>query len=316
MHNVKYSKWIDKQNKTIVDVKKMISQSTSYHDSHIERDEYDGSPLLFKVYFAFDRDKTIAIKGVQYKYNFVNFSYETLNVPKKDSEDRNQRVKINNLKVVVVETNRGIFYLVNKPDTPSTLTSLRKLHNLSENNKIVVSNISGVKSDLFIWLVHNLIDEPEKKIGSDSDILVSSLTAFRGEKPTEDESEKLNKINGSGETIMKMVTTLLFLLESKSVSSVELQVNPQKSNLDIKLTKGGGVELDLNRFIHPPVGRKDEWEQSSEKLIFIFFHLIPEIIDSFSDEQSNKKWTPSKIKQFYRAIGKDIKKRITEIEKQ
>lgn len=316
MHNVKYSKWIDKQNKTIANVKKMVNQSISYHDIHIERDEYDGSPLLFSVYFAFNQDKSITINEVQYKYNFINFSYETLNVPKKDSEDRNQRIKINNLKVVVVETNSGIVYLVNKPDTPSTLTSLRKLHNLSANNKIVISNISGVKSDLFIWLVHNLIDEPEKRIGSNSDILVSSLTAFRGEKPTEDESEKLNKINGSGETIMKMVTTLLFLLESKSVSSVELQVNPQKSNLDIKLTKGGGVELDLNRFIHPPVSRKDEWEQHSEKLIFIFFHLIPEIIDSFSNEQLNRKWTPSKIKKFYRAIGKDIKKRITEIEKQ
>lgn len=316
MNNVKYSKWIDKQNKTIADVEEKINDSLSYRSNHIERDEFDGNPLLFKADFAFDQEKTITLKGIKYKYNFVNFSYETINVPKKDSDDRSQRVKINNLKVVVVEIDNGIVYLVNKPDTQSTLTSMRKLHNLSTNNKIAVSNISGIKSDLFIWLVHNLIDEPEKNIGSNSDILVSSLTAFRGEKPTEDESEKLNKINGSGETIMKMVTTLLFLLESKSVSSVELQVKPQKSNLDIKLTRGGGVELDLNSFAHPPVSQKGEREQYSEKLIFIFFYLIPEIINSFSDEQLHRKWTPSKMKKFYRAIGVDIKRRINEIVKQ
>ena len=317
MYQVKYSQWIDSEDINIISVQNRIQKEAKRKAHNLDKDPFDNGDLKNDVQFKFDTLQTLTLAKKQIKYNYIIFNYEVVNPFHQQDTERSKRVTLNEYEIVLFEVDGVIKYIVNKNNSNTIKTVLRKLNGLGNKSQtaIMPANLLGIKSDLFVWLVHNLIENPEKKIGTNYNIKIDTITSFRGEKPTMKESPKNNTITGHGETIMNMVTTLLFLFESKSISVVELHMFIDDDQLTIQLTKGGGVALNLNNFIYGPSKNSNVYQQNSEKLIFIFYYLLQQLVDSLSDEQSTRAWSDKKIQMFYKRIGRSIKQRVTEMMK-
>lgn len=298
-----YSNWEDREEKSLENLINKILKVAK--DKVVEKDPVDNSDLLYEVEVVFEKNQTFTVNGRDVTYNYITYRYETVKRINKFDDSRDKRISLYEVGVIVYTYNNKIYYIVNKGYTPSTLKNLRKLLNYVGQGEIVEKWTLGIKTDLFIWMIHYILDFPDNFLDEQETTKILSVVGFKGER-----SDKLAEINGSGEKIMEMLTTLVFLFENKNISKVETTM--LRSGERYKLSLGTKLlEIDINSYVGKNfLGIREE--VISKVAITIFVDLLPNLVNLYSAEQESKIWSDKKEELFFKDIGKNITKTIKE----
>ncbi|EGO9037742.1 hypothetical protein D1Z30_13035 [Enterococcus faecalis] len=297
-----YSKWIDNSNISLEDLIKNIKENEQNHVREI--DAYDNTPLNYEVDFVYDENQLIIINDKNIYYNYLQFNYEYVKNHEAVNPNREKRVSTYAINVIVFNYENKNYYICNKSYANSTLVNLRKLVGYKKDLMIKGQRVSGIKTDLFIWMIHHLIDNPNEFLEEYSKTKLLTLTGFKGQR-----KDRLAEISGSGEQILNMLTTLLFLFENKEISKVQVQITRYQENFSLTLGENSFIDIDINEY------RGTEYFEMPETIEAIavlkcFIDVIPSLIIMFSNELDSKKWTPRKENKFFKDIGRTLSREI------
>lgn len=302
-----YSKWC---NTVDTDLDSLINNIMSYPKwLEPSKDPYDNSDLFFSINKVFQNNESIELDNEIIVYNFLEFQFEKVRHNEQENKNREKRIKLENYEIIIYTHKNLVKYIVNRGYTNYTLSVLRKMHGYKGKHEIKEETICGIKSDLFIWLVYNLIENPRQNLGVNTKLDLKSLTGFMGK--TED---KINTIQGSGKMLLNMLTTLLFLFENQNISKVNIEIEDGKHFYDIILGEESFIDVSITDYVGPyMLGMKEIVK--SKILLRLFIELVPNLIKVFSDEQTPPRanWSEKKEREFFNKIGKTIKKNITDL---
>lgn len=265
----------------------------------------------------YDKDKIYFINNDKFVYNVLDFSFDKI-------EKKNESSLINedipsNIQGFVIIYKKGkdskVNYIINRHSGSKSL--LRNLLNYSGKEEIV-SNAINVSSNFIIWLIKKVYESENKfsvnKEGSnETELTITSVIGFKGNT-----DDKISKITADGNTVMKLMSSLTFLLESEDLVFIKLKVSTTNHRTIIfKLQKNGAVDIDIDNYRGSYL---DGTPQSIEDLpiklfLLIYLEIIPILNKWHSEDKDNNLWNDSVYNAFLNKLGEDLKSRIEEARK-
>lgn len=262
-------------------------------------------------------DKTIIIRGEEVEFNVIRYNYNQINKENPESslpiEERTTRKS----GYVVVYTRKAskdshVRYIINR--NSDALKVLRLLLNYT-GKKEITKEQPILQSDMFIWLIKRIYsDENDIDLGDDMPTLhIDNLTGFRGQ--TEDET---NRVSANGDTIMKIISTLSFLLESNNIKQIKFSLTYENhENIELLFSENvigtnvknysGSFEDDRIRNLN---NEDNDLVIESEIYLLCYLAIIPEITQAYTESIEEEEWSLEIHKKFLEEVANHLQSKI------
>lgn len=248
-----------------------------------------------------EQNATIMLNGEELEYNVVKYNYIQVTAQENQSEDR----EIVKQGFIVVAKSKGVIYYIIDQNT-SAKRLLRKLLNYSGRNEIEDASF-GFAEDFFVWLVNRVYNSDNLIVNGASDeekeLVLKEIKGIRGN--TEDLQ---TKVATSGESVMNIISTLSFLLESRRLNQVLLNMKyTGHENIYIKIQKN---TIDVS---NPYLG--EYTADSNEELLgmiylLLYFEILPLLEQEYRLNKEDEVWNQSAYIEFLRAIKDTVIEKI------
>lgn len=253
-----------------------------------------------------EEDKFILLNGTQVKYNIVKFGYDQMSAQEDPSEDRQMR---KNGCITIYEHAGAVYYIVDQNSTAKKL--LRKMLGYAGKNEIEEANFD-FKEDFFVWLVNRVYNSEsiiENSSGEENKVLqLEEIKGIRGN--TEDLQ---TKVTTSGESVMNVISTLSFMLESRRLNQVVLNLQyTGHENILVKLQKSKMSTVEFLRpYLGGYVGDTNE-EISSQVYMLLYFEILPLLEQEYRINKDEGEWNQETYVEFLTGIKETVIERIEE----
>ena len=250
---------------------------------------------------VFAENKTIALNGKNVEFNYIKYSYDQTTVGDVYLEDR--VVKREGF-IIVYSSGAGINYIIDQ--NSSAMKLLRRLLSFSGKNELE-KNSFDFSNDFFIWLIYRVYNSNYNiEIAPDEKALkLDAIKGFKGD--TEDLQTKLS---ASGETVMNIISTLSFLLESSNLNQVKLDLNyTGHQNISLVLQKGT-VNASLDDYVGN-YEQEDTFELKIAKLyLTIYLEILPMLFQEYNTDIGNELWNKDVYITFMKSVGENLTEKI------
>lgn len=249
----------------------------------------------------FDVNQTISLNGKNIEYNYIKFSYNQTTLGDIPVEDR---VVTREGFIIVYTSASGIYYIIDQNSSAQKL--LRKLLSYNKKNEIERHSFD-FSNDFLIWLIFRVYNS-NYNIEISPDDKALKLDAIKGFKG--DTEDLQTKVSASGETVMNIISTLSFLLESSNLNQVKLDLNyTGHANISLVLQKG-----TVNALLEDYSGsfeHEDVAEQRIAKLyLTVYLEILPLLFQEYYMDMGNDLWNKEVYIQFMKNVGETLKEKI------
>lgn len=251
-------------------------------------------------------DKLLSINDIQIKYNIVKFGYDQMTAQDNPSDDRPIR---KTGCITIYEYMGAIYYIVDQNSTAKKL--LRKMLGYAGKNEVEEAGFD-FKEDFFVWLVnrvYNSEDIVENSSGEENKILqLEEIKGIRGN--TEDLQ---TKVTTSGESVMNVISTLSFLLESRRLNQVVLNLQYSgHENILVKLQKSKMSTVEVLRpYVGCYVGETNE-DILSQVYLLLYLEILPLLEQEYRINKDEGDWNQETYVAFLTGIKDTVIERIGE----
>lgn len=182
---------------------------------------------------------------------------------------------------------------------------LRLLLGYTKNKEIELDNID-VSSDMLMWLVSKTyFNNTEKQMVPYKRMVIEKMVGFKG--VTDDE---INKVEAMGDSVLKLLSTLAFILESKGYRNANIQLSyGAHRKLQIKLSSTNMIVFDTKCY-YGELGNVDGYVRDDKIAILIYQELLPALVKWYERELDDGCWTRETQERFLSMIAEDVKDRI------
>lgn len=262
----------------------------------------------------FDESKRITLNGRSIAYNGYEFSYSQPATGRKD-----EPTEKNGFVIAYLDDNQ-IRYIINRYTGAKTI--LRKLL-LYKGQSEIQKDYPELSVDMFMWIIYkvysqkNIIESGEKKRKEQKfgQLKIDNVRGFKGN--TED---LLTKVKASGESVMNMLSTMSFLLESQNINQINLDVAyPQYTNLDLSLSLNSvnSVSINTDRCCGPLMPNCESLEDIFKIFLILYVEVIPLLNEKYKQENKQGLWGEEKFIEFLESVAEKlsnkVEKRIQEL---
>lgn len=255
----------------------------------------------WKIAKVFDENKSIVLLGNTLKYNVIRFSYDKITLYGPDAN-----VIPQNGIIIVYSHNGTVNYIIDKNSDAKQV--LRKLLSYTGRNEID-DNGFRFDSDFFLWLINrvyytnNAIEIAEE---NGFELELQSIKGFSGD--TEDSQ---TKVSASGESVMNIISTLSFFLESRKLKQIKLDLKYKTHERIELILKNGTLEVDLKSYL----GSYDE-DQADERIaklyLMAYIEIVPILIQEYRTDIENDLWNKECYVKFMNNVADTLKEKIEE----
>ena len=217
-------------------------------------------------------------------YNVFEVSVDAISPGVGSEESRTQKI---NFRVIAYESNKEINYIINR--NSDALSLLRKIFSYEGKNEIVSNSIT-FNGDNFLWFINKVFYKENSFQISNSmqeskELIINQIIGIRGETPDE------NRLSAQGNTVLNLISTLSFILETKQVRQLMLRVEyTEHENVEIILNDKGKVSIDIDSYS----GVYENFEINKEIaviLLFVYIDVLPQFILFYYSDIENSNWT-------------------------
>lgn len=186
---------------------------------------------------VFDENKKITLFGNKIEYNMIRFSYNRITTYNDEVNDIPQ-----NGFVIVYLNNQTINYIIDKNSDAKSV--LRILLSYTGKNEID-DNKLHFENDFFFWLINRVYYANNTiEIAEENNFELQSIKGFSGD--TEDSQ---TKVSASGESVMNIISTLSFFLESRKLKQIKLDLSYKTHEKIGLVLKDGTLEEDFKSYL-------------------------------------------------------------------
>lgn len=257
----------------------------------------------FKIVPLNNRSYTMSFKDKDINFYYVSFSYDAVSNGEEPVEDR---TKTYQGYIIVYYDGIKISYIISR--NSDALKILRFLLGYTGKNEIT-NNSFEVSSDFFIWLINRVFNKNNTLTDVSDDesgeIIVNSIIGLRG-----DTEDLLSRVVTDGDSVMNILSTLSFLLESKEMKQIKVRLEyPKHENIELVLNTSGTVGVYMKEYIGD--FEKEEAElQKAKLLLFIYIELLPKLKQQYLSDIDNNMWNFELHKKFLNNVAEELQGKI------
>lgn len=246
--------------------------------------------------------------GKEFEYTFFSIKYDYYLLDDNDPKEIKQLL-------ILYENNDNIYIIIDKNTGAKTL--LRLFLDFTKDNQLIQKS-HKVSSNLIIWLIYKIYNKQiEFNINTET-LTLSAIMAFKG-----DTNDDLNTIEATGDSLMNILSTLSFLLESNSLSQISLRLEyTNHKKIEIKLDTNNSLGIAYNNYqgAFKKEPYKDISEVHKESLVYLFIYteVFPRIKQWYLEDQEDqedediprRKWDEFEHREFLKVVAKDLTEKI------
>lgn len=258
---------------------------------------------------AFEQNQTVTIDNRVFSYNVIEFSMNSITPGPTPIEARTQPIR--GLIILYSDGNR-VHYIINR--NYDALKLLRKLLGYEGRNEIINSNLL-FSDDIFMWFV-KIVFSKENEFSftglnqNELALVINSIIGVRGE--TRDE----NRLSAQGDTVLNLISTLSFILESNLLKQIVLRTEyTGHENIEMRLNDKGVVAVETDSYS----GNYEDLEDPKMKaqvLLLVYLEVIPKLHQVYFEEKDEEKWSLSEKDIFFNSVEKKLIERLQERKKE
>lgn len=245
---------------------------------------------------CFDTNQEIKLNGRMVRYNLLDCQYDQVTNGTGLEEELTTH---KNFFVIVYHLRKSVCYIINQNSPAKKI--LRKLLKYTGKNEITENNFE-FPSDFFVWLI-NKIYNADTLIDS-SELELESIKSFRGN--TEDSQ---NKVSAEGESVMNILSTLSFLLESRQLDQLTIEIRySEHENINLVL-RSGTVKIDFSPY--QGIYEGDSRDSKLVKLyLLVYLEILPILDQAYKSDKDDDIWNDAALQEFSKNIADTIQTRI------
>ena len=253
----------------------------------------------WKVNKVFEANKSITLFDNKLIYNVIRFSYDKIT-----SYGADNNIIPQNGRIIVYSNNHSLYYIIDKNSDAKQV--LRKLLSYTGRNEID-DNGFRFDSDFFLWLINrvyysnNTIEITEE---NGSELELQSIKGFSGD--TEDSQ---TKVSASGESVMNIISTLSFFLESRRLKQIKLDLKYKTHERIELILKNGTLEVDFKSYLG--TYEQEEADERIAKLyLMAYIEIVPILIQEYRQDIENDLWNKARYVEFMNNVANTLKEKI------
>ena len=297
------TRWLDKETTTL-DKADAIMRAVHADENNLNGTSY----LNWLITPSFEKKKTESFAGNVISYQIYKFSF--YQVPQGSTIDDNLTPYSG--WVLAYEANQKVHYIINR-NTYSKLI-LRKMLKYTGRNELI-QEMTRAYGDLFVWLISKVYTQNntiEKTDDNLSDIVVDEIRGFKGR--TED---SLNTVSAEGPSVMNILSTLSFLVESQNLRQVTFDLRySDLPSTEVMLSTSNTVAIDLNQYM-ANTNSIDETRSIAKVFLTFYLEILPVIIQNYFGELEAGNWGKDGCVNFLQkvadALSEKVKMRIGDL---
>lgn len=246
---------------------------------------------------VFDENKKITLFGNKIEYNMIRFSYNRITTYNDEVNDIPQ-----NGFVIVYLNNQTINYIIDKNSDAKSV--LRILLSYTGKNEID-DNKLHFENDFFFWLINRVYYANNTiEIAEENNFELQSIKGFSGD--TEDSQ---TKVSASGESVMNIISTLSFFLESRKLKQIKLDLSYKTHEKIGLVLKDGTLEEDFKSYLGSyENGQTDE--QIAKMYLMAYVEIVPILIQEYTTDIENELWNKQRYIAFMNDVADTLKEKI------
>ncbi|WP_130860783.1 hypothetical protein ACS127_03850 [Amphibacillus sp. Q70] len=254
---------------------------------------------------AFEQNQTVTIDTHVYSYNVIEFSMNSITPGSTPIEARTQLIR--GLIILYSDGNR-VHYIINR--NYDALKLLRKLLGYRGRNEIIENKFSFF-NDIFMWFVKIVSNKENEFSFTDSSqnelaLIINSIIGVRGE--TRDE----NRLSAQGDTVLNLISTLSFILESNLLKQIVLRTEyTGHENIEMRLNDKGVVAVETDSYSGNYEDLEDK-KMKAQVLLLVYHEIIPKLFQIYFEEKDEEKWNLSEKDIFFNDVEKKLIERLQE----
>lgn len=291
------TRWSDGETKTLEEVLEIlleipeddiVEDSTAYSNWNIDKQFTDNLTLRLN-----NRDIT---------YNLIRYSYNQISPGGQPLEDRT--VSKDGF-IIPYFNGVCVNYIISRNSDGQRI--LRKLLKYCGRNE-VAKNSFDINSDFFVWMIskvytsENIIETESESLG---DLSLETIKGFKG-----DTEDLLTKVSATGESVINIISTLSFLLESKNLNQIKLDLEyGNHDNIELVLTNKGTVSTDISKY-----QGEFEADVNNELLtklyLVIYIEIMPILMQAYNSDIENELWNAQKNIGFLKTVAENLSEKV------
>lgn len=291
------TRWTDEKNDSLSTIDSLLMTK---HPDEVSTDT--ASYLNWSIEKQFSETQKVKLNGKTIEYNLYTFSVDR--VPGGMLAEDDMTVKRAGFILAYLSAGK-VRYIIDR--NSDALTLLRKMLGYTGKGEIVKTPMP-VSGDLFVWLISKVY-KGENLIESDSDTLADlSIDSIRGFKGNTEDS--LTKVSTSGETVMNIISSLSFLIESQNLNQITLDVKYREHiNIEVSLSKKYTVATSMERYLGE-LNKKTHYEAIANLLLLLYVEILPIIIQDYQIAVEATLWGQGKCVDFLQQVAVDLSEKI------
>lgn len=297
-----YSYWKDCSNRNMNQI------VDSFFDSEGKEsiDPLTKDKLMYQVEDLAGENQSLKIGDSEIEFRAFDYLYEKPILTHAQDELKTDRISLNTGRVIIYKKNNDIFYIINKSGE-SAKTTLRFLSK-QEHNKTVTYQTESIPSDMFFWLIKKLRSN-QNKINETEDLQITRVLGYRGSGY---DDSKQAKINGSGNDVINLISTLTFFLESRELSSLTVRMTQDSNTYEIVFNTNGTIDVNLKNYTGDYV-LEDDRIKDPKVILQTMLSVVPLVLQQYRNDSEKKIWTEGVRKNFFQELVNSITKQVTEL---
>jgi len=286
------TRWKDNESTNIIEVINKIISPKENLDRYIN--------IHTTKYF--EENQTAMFGGRNITFNYISYSFDFIRFGNESIEDRTTR---NTGFIIVYFNGTSINYIINRNSDAKRV--LRILVGYTGQNEIQENNID-IKSDFFVWLISKVFKSENSLIIDENDktIVIDTIKGFKG-----DSADELTKISADGRSVMNIISTLSFILESSLLNQIKIDIEYlNHENIELILSTRNTISTLLKEYD----GDYDEFtieKHTSFLFLLIYLEIMPAIYQIYQIEIENGDWGTSKYREFLNLVAGKLQENVT-----
>lgn len=238
-------------------------------------------------------------------YNLIQFKIDS--VTPGDGVEEFRTTTINGL-ILVYKVEGSVTYLINR--NYDALKLLRILCNYDGRGEILEDK-TNMSSDMFMWFVKSVYNKETsftftQEDQTEKDLLIESILGVRSE--TRDE----NRLSAQGNTVMNLISTLSFILESDKINQLIIRIEYSTHKVvEIKLTNGGVISCDIDSYSgdYESLNLND---LTCKLLLLVYLEIVPNLKQVYYNDIDSDDWGKDKKEEFFLNVKSELVSRLEE----
>lgn len=251
----------------------------------------------------FETKEIARMNNTEIEYNCIYYSYDKITPGEQPIIDRTFRYSGN---IIVFKYGEDVNYIIDMNSNAKLM--LRKMLGYTGKNEIE-PNSSAISSDVFLWMISKVyLEEGEIEQDDDTILVVDKIIGFRG-----DATDQKTTVAANGKTVMDLISTLSFLLESNSLNQIKVSVHyGSHSRINILINTKPTIDILQNEYIGAYMEEANPNIVRAKLYLLTYLEIFPRLMAAYCSDIQNDIWSEERKKEFYQRVGQEITNRIQE----